>query len=431
MHADLSFEQAPPISVPLRFFLSAPLFGVVAGALLCWWGADVPTSRWLGETLALTHLLVAGFMLQAMTGALFQFLPVAAGCNIARPLRVARVVHPMLLAAVLLLAFGLASNVAIALRSAAALFLFAVAIVVVAAGRALLRTPAQGATALALRLAVGGLAVTVLLGAALADGLAGQRSWPLADLTSIHVAWGLGGWALTLLAGVSYFVVPMFQLTPPYPPRLSRWLPLLLLAVLLAWSLQLVAPIPQQLVLVCGLALAGAFAAITLWLQQRRRRRIGDPVFWFFRFAMCCLLAAALLGIALAALPAAVDGPRVSWLLGVLLIPGVFVSVINGMLYKIVPFISWLELQRLASPGTPVPNVHEMLPGSAMRGQMGVHFLAVASLLTASIWPAAATLAGAAFAISSAWLGVNVSRAALRFVRARDRIGASEPSRQS
>jgi len=427
--ADLSFEQAPPISVPLRFFLSAPIFGVVAGALLSWWGADVVTSRWLGETLALTHLLVAGFMLQAMTGALFQFLPVAAGCNIARPMLVAATVHPLLAAAALLLPLGLAGGIAIALRVAAALFLFAVAIVVVATGRALLRTPAQGATVLALRLAVGGLAITVLLGTALADGLAGHRSWPLVDLTSIHVAWGLGGWALVLLAGVSYFVVPMFQLTPPYPPRFARWLPLLLLAVLLVWSLQLIVPIPQQLVLICGMALAGAFSATTLWLQQRRRRRIRDPVFWFFRLAMSCLLAAALLAAGVALLPALHDEASVAWILGVLLIPGVFVSAINGMLYKIVPFISWLHLQRLALPGTPVPNILDLLPGSAMRAQMILHLLAMVLLLMSAVWPSIVTLAGVAFATSSAWLGVNLSRAVWRYVRARGRIGASERGR--
>jgi hypothetical protein len=425
----LSFEQAPPISVPLRFFLSAPIFGVLAGALLSWWGADVVTSRWLGETLALTHLLVAGFMLQAMTGALFQFLPVAAGCNIARPMQVAATVHPLLAVAALLLSLGLAGGIAIALRVAAALFLFAVAIVVVATGRALLRTPAQGATVLALRLALGGLAVTVLLGTALADGLAGHRSWPLVDLTSIHVAWGLGGWALMLLAGVAYFVVPMFQLTPPYPPRFARWLPLSLLAVLLAWSLQLIVPIPQPLVLICGMALAGAFSATTLWLQQRRRRRIRDPVFWFFRLAMSCLLAAALLGAGAALLPALHDEAGVAWILGVLLIPGVFVSAINGMLYKIVPFISWLHLQRLALPGTPVPNVLDLLPGSAMRGQMILHLLAMVLLLISAVWPSIVTLAGVAFATSSAWLGVNLSRTVWRYVRARDRIGASEPGR--
>ena len=34
MQPTLSFEQAPPISVPYRFFLTAPLFGAVAGLIL-------------------------------------------------------------------------------------------------------------------------------------------------------------------------------------------------------------------------------------------------------------------------------------------------------------------------------------------------------------------------------------------------------------
>ena len=38
MQALLSFEQSPPISAPLRFFLTAPLFGMLAGALLLWGG---------------------------------------------------------------------------------------------------------------------------------------------------------------------------------------------------------------------------------------------------------------------------------------------------------------------------------------------------------------------------------------------------------
>ena len=79
MHPNLSFDQAPPVSVPFRFFLTAPWFGVAAGLLLAWSGDLAVASRWTGQALALTHLLVAGYLLQAMTGALFQFVPVAAG----------------------------------------------------------------------------------------------------------------------------------------------------------------------------------------------------------------------------------------------------------------------------------------------------------------------------------------------------------------
>ena len=34
MYSHLSLDQAPPLSVPVRFFLSAPVFGVMAAITL-------------------------------------------------------------------------------------------------------------------------------------------------------------------------------------------------------------------------------------------------------------------------------------------------------------------------------------------------------------------------------------------------------------
>lgn len=82
MTVALSFEQAPPISVPFRFFLSAPLFGCLAGLLTAATGHSLLESRWSGALLALTHLLTLGFILQAVCGALLQLIPVAVGANI-------------------------------------------------------------------------------------------------------------------------------------------------------------------------------------------------------------------------------------------------------------------------------------------------------------------------------------------------------------
>ena len=52
MQPTLSFEQAPPISVPYRFFLTAPLFGAVAGLVLVLLGPDTLQSRWSPGALA-------------------------------------------------------------------------------------------------------------------------------------------------------------------------------------------------------------------------------------------------------------------------------------------------------------------------------------------------------------------------------------------
>ena len=431
MHPDLSFDQAPPISVPYRFFLTAPWFGAAAGLLMIWAGEEAVLSRWTGATLALTHLLAAGFMLQAMVGAMLQFVPVAAGGNVWRPGLVAGVAHPLLALASLVLVAGFLSSNGLLFQLAAILFVPVIGFLVVVVGAALLCTPAQGNTIWALRAAVAALAVTVLLGATMAEAMGRGKPWPLVEFANVHAAWGLGGWSLLMLSGVSYYVVPMFQLTPAYPAGFARWLPPALLAVLAVWSLQLTGASPPWLewIWLAGLALAAAFAAITLGLQQRRRRRIADPTMLFFRGSMICLLAIFASAGAMMLFPALADNPRAPYWLGVLILPGVFVSAINGMLYKIVPFLNWLHLQRAMGLGMLPPNMKEMIPDRMMTIQMWLHYTAIGILLAAAVWPSLARLGGGVFAVSCALLGWNLIGAVRVYRRFRGRIRADEAGR--
>lgn len=427
MHPNLSFEQAPPISVPFRFFLTAPLFGIAAGLLLFWQGGEMLASRWMPAALAATHLLVAGFMLQAMCGALLQFVPVAAGGNIWRPRLVAGIVHPLLIVGVSLLVAAFLTQRGALFIAAAHGFVLALALFGSVVGLAVWRTPARGPTIVALRIALIGLLVTVALGATLATGLARGADWPLLTLTDIHAGWGLGGWALVLLAGVSYFVVPMFQLTPAYPAWLARGVPLLLLLILALWSLQLLefGPGLRMILLFAGLGVAGIFAVQTLHLQYRRRRKVKDATLLFFRTAMVCLLAVVVSTLLFAAVPGLGEDARAPVWLGMLAVVGVFVTAINGMLYKIVPFLNWLHLQRLGGLGVLPPTMNQMLAEPMMRRQFYAHLLALALLLL-SVWlPLLARPAGLMFALACAWLGVNLVAAVRAYRNFRDRIRAA------
>ncbi len=310
----LSFEQAPPISVPYRFFLTAPLFGAVAGLVLVVLGPPSFQSRWSPGALAMTHLIVVDFMLQVMCGSLLQFVAVVAGANIWRPRLVAAVVHPLITAGAILLASAFLFERPVLFLLAAAVFVTAVGLFLTVMAVALLRTPARGTSIHVLRLAVLGLLVTVILGATLAVtlGLSGDLHlpWPLLTLIDVHVAWGLAGWALMLVIGVSYLVVPMFQLTPAYPVWFARALPAGLFAVLCLWTLRLApgsaaAPAWQPGVALAGVLLAAAYAVATLALQSRRRRRLVDVTFILWRGAMLSLLAFAVSWMAFAAVPRA------------------------------------------------------------------------------------------------------------------------------
>ena len=61
-YSGLSLDQAPPVSVPLRFFLTAPLFGIVASVLMLISGPEIFVNRWSPSMVALTHLLTLGFI---------------------------------------------------------------------------------------------------------------------------------------------------------------------------------------------------------------------------------------------------------------------------------------------------------------------------------------------------------------------------------
>jgi hypothetical protein len=427
MHPNLSFEQAPPVSVPFRFFLTAPLFGVAAGLLLILEGGDMLGSRWMPAALAGTHLLVAGFMLQAMCGALLQFVPVAAGGNVWHPRLVAGILHPLLGIAVILLALAFLRQSGALFIAAAYAFTIALVGMVIIMSLALWRTPGTGPTLVAMRMAMLGLLVTLGLGATLAHGLANGSSWSLPLLTDIHAAWGLGGWALLLLVGVSYYVVPMFQLTPAYPVWLARGLPPLLFGLLGVWSLPLLG-IAENLrpgIFLLGLATAAAFAVVTLQLQMRRRRKVADTTLAFFRLAMLCLLATLASALVFNLFSILGSDLRAPVWLGLLTIIGVFVSAINGMLYKIVPFLCWLHLQRLCDMKTLPPTMNQMIPEVATRRQYRSHLVALGLLLLAVWVPEVARVAGLALGIAQAWLCLNLVRAVRAYLRFKDRIRAA------
>ncbi|MDR2239259.1 MAG: hypothetical protein LBE33_02335 [Zoogloeaceae bacterium] len=421
MQPGLSFEQAPPISVPFRFFLTAPVFGIAAGLLLLWQGPEALISRWTSTALALTHLLAVGFMLQAMCGALLQMLPVAAGANIWQPRRVTHLTHAGLTIGTLLLVAGF-------LDGQPLLFQIAVPFMTVSLGAfalivliALFRTPAQGPTIIALRIAVFGLIVTISLGATLAATFGWQLALPLIELTHVHAAWGLGGWGLLLLAGVAYLVVPMFQLTPPYPVWLTRSFSVALFFLLTAWSitwLPLERPAGVQAALACAAALLVViFPAVTLRLQGQRRRKITEPTLLFWRVAMICFIAAVLVVIA-QQLIAAVDAyDGLPFLLGALLMVGVFMPVISGMLYKIVPFLNWLHLQRIGKPGLVVPNMRQMIAEPRMMMQFRLHLAALVLLLGATLWTPLVYPGGLALIASCVWLEWNLIVGARNFAR--------------
>ena len=56
----LSFNALPPIDLPFRFFLTAPIFVILCAVLILLTGESLWLSRWQPSMLALTHGFTLG-----------------------------------------------------------------------------------------------------------------------------------------------------------------------------------------------------------------------------------------------------------------------------------------------------------------------------------------------------------------------------------
>ncbi len=394
MRADLSLQQAPPFSVPARFLVSAPLFGLIAALVLLWHGPDMISHRWTPELLAVTHFLTLGFLAMSMLGAMMQLMPVLMGTPVPRVVLFSSIIHTPLFLGSLCLGLAWLLQIKQLFIVAVALLGFSFFIFIVVASDRLLRSANRHVTRTMMLLALLSLLITASFGFYLSLGY-GWQGFPLArQLTDLHLSWGLFGWVLMLIIAVAYQVIPMFQITDEFPVQHQRWLGWLLFVALLGLSLNTLWPqiilntITPMILAACCLV----FAITTLWVLHNRRRQLPDTTMKFWQLAMVSLIVLSIIWIA-----ATLTGAELPvLLLGVLMIHGFAMTTINGMMYKIIPFIIWLHLsvsnKNLRDAGeresqVKVPHMRKIIPEVAGLWQFRVHLLSLILLTLATIQP--------------------------------------------
>jgi hypothetical protein len=97
------------------------------------------------------------------------------------------------------------------------------------------------------------------------------------------------------------------------------------------------------------------------------------------------------------------------------------------MLYKIVPFLCWLHLQRvMRSP----PHMQQLLPEQWARWQFRLHAVALATLLVGAAWPPVIAAGGLLLSASFLALELNLLWALRRYLRS-SRLAAVPPVRNA
>jgi len=348
------------------------------------------------ETLVLVHMVTIGWLSLLMCGALFQFVPVL----IAQPLRWARLALPALICLLSGLAFLLAGFLQLAGMLDTGIPLLAVAGALLPAGF-LLVIGVLGSTLWRARLplparfvAVGLVCVlvTVTLGALFALLLSGLlpvlagidfRSQAL----PVHIALGLGGWLTFTAVGVSYRLLPMFMLSPDRERASSRlvWWTGIIALLLTALASPIVAVVERAGLTeaakpATGLAVMFGMASVILYgvdlafFYRRRKRRVIELN---SRAAQGAFLALVLSAVLLFALLATGTLERHVGALVYLVAFGWLTGLGLSQLYKIVPFLTWLECYGPVMGKRPTPRVQDLVVERRDRIWFAFYFVGV------------------------------------------------------
>jgi hypothetical protein len=380
-------------------------------------------------TLVVVHLVTIGWLSLLICGALFQFVPVLVNRSLAAnwlalPALLFVVVGLVSLLSGFLAMDGLLQMPAPFLPIGGLLLCLGFTMAVAAIGMTIARSRPLPLPAAFVAAGLAGLLAAAALGFVFTQVLGGTLSAPaLVDVAAqgmpIHATAGLGGWLAMCAVGVSYRLFPMFLLSPDPQGNGTRVAFLLsagamatavgggVAALLAGWS------VPGVL-LVAGLAAAGAAALygrdVVNFYRGRRRRALElnmqTAVFAFASLGLAVVLAAPLAALAGAerAIAASVYLVGLGWLSGLGL----------AKLYKIVPFMTWLECYGPVLGCAPTPRVQDLVSEAAARPWFLLYF--------ASVWAGTAALAvGNAAGFQIAAFGTLAASAGIVFhlVRAR------------
>ncbi|GLQ31942.1 hypothetical protein [Litoribrevibacter albus] len=403
----LSFDNIPSFQTPMRFFITAPVFSTLGAIVLCL--PNIWLSRWQPDLIALTHVFTLGFILMIMCGALTQVLPVLSGRGFPYVDHSATVFHALLTTGLVLfpINFLYPSKVIVLLTTC----LIAIPLLLMVSGIVTVFFNSKSNVSIfSIKLAGLCLVGTVLTGL----WQLGSYHWLEISsvgkvLTNIHFVFGLLGWVSLTIIGVSFQVIPMFHVTPEFPDWLKRGLPMFHFLALLMLAAGLInehRPFIWAAFFFLHLSLVG-YAGTALYLLTQRRRKVADTTINFWRLGLIMLLLSILVFDLSFVVESSVE-PYMHILALLMFVFGFVVSIILGMLLKIVPFLAFLNLQQLAMKSmdtiSMMPSMSEFISAKQGRLLFYGYLVLLPVLVSAPLGTMVSRIAGAILLLISAFL---------------------------
>jgi hypothetical protein len=248
-------------------------------------------------------------------------------------------------------------------------------------------------------------AITALLGLYLVgQHISGNINSLHYIFVNIHILFGLFGFSTIIIMGVAFQVIPMFYVAPDLPKSIQNKYPRVLLGMLILFALFSILKLDTYLIKIIFTILISVFAFYALKSLNNRRRPVFDVTLWYWKISLVSLIISMFLYI---------NHPD-NLILPILFALGFLYSLLQGMIYKIVPFLSWFHLN---SKGYfQIPTLREFIKEDSIKIQLYIYMSSVFFFILSTILSSIFLYIGSGlFIVSNILLISNIIIAAKKY----------------
>ena len=360
----VSTDFAPPFKLIAPYFILGVVFFVLSVALL--FGFDIAQLNTTEPlTLSWVHIFLLGFVMMVIFGAMAQLVPVVLEVG-HFAVELYYVIYPLLAVGTLMMAYGFSVAPAL-LPYGGVVVLIALLIFVLETFLTIKKQTKLNLVMKSVVLANSFLFVGLIFGILMALGYAGTIEIDIVNYLKAHIYMVLAGYVGVTVMGMSLILLPMFWLSHSFswkPIEYALW------TVTVAIFLVALSAILQNTLLeYLGYILSiGAFLLYfyQIWLIYTTRVRLDNDIYLHsLLFSYSSLLTGLILGIVYLLNP----DDRILLTFGWIMFAGFIAFIINGHLYKIVPFLVWYQRFSSLVGKQKVPMLADMVPKKSAKMQ--------------------------------------------------------------
>ena len=360
----VSTDFAPPFKLIAPYFIIGAIFLVISIALL--FGFDISNLNSMNSsTLSWVHIFLLGFVMMVIFGAMAQLVPVVLEVG-HFAVELYYVIYPLLFTGTILMGYGFLYSPAL-LPYGGIVVLISLLIFVLETFLTIKKVKKFNLVMTSVLLANSFLFLGLIFGILMALGYAGTINVDIASLLKAHIYLVLAGYVGITIMGMSLILLPMFWLSHSF-----SWKPVTYALYIVSFGVLsvMLSSIFNSIILeYTGYILtlvALCFYFYQIFLIYTTRVRLDNDIYLHsLLFSYSSLLLTILMGVIYMISP----NENLLLTIGWVLFLGYITFIINGHLYKIVPFLVWYERFAPLIGKQKVPMLADMVPDFSAKFQ--------------------------------------------------------------